>query len=77
MAVTTKPSEAPAMVLQRKPRRVKKLNLTRQKSTAKKGSKTPIKKAGGSKRTRIVRPPISEFGIDAVNLSEKMKNPDN
>jgi hypothetical protein len=63
-------------VVERKPKRVKKMNLTHPQSTAKKGTKKGVKKAVGKKRIKIERPPIAEYGLDAVNLSEKMQNPD-
>jgi hypothetical protein len=63
---------------ERKKKRIEKSNLTQPKSESIKkvkgsGQKNKVK---GS-RTRIERPPISEFGIDAVNLAEQMKNNNN
>lgn len=71
-----KAEESSVAVVERKPKRVKKMNLTHPQSTAKKGTKKGVKKAVGNKRIKIERPPIAEFGLDAVNLSEKMQNPD-
>ncbi len=70
-----KQKEEPELSVERKPKRVKKLNLTSPKSTEKKATKKPAKKTGGAKKTKIERPPIAEFGLDAVNLTEKMQNP--
>jgi hypothetical protein len=71
-----KTEESLVAVVERKPKRVKKMNLTHPQSTAKKGTKKGVKKAVGKKRIKIERPPIAEYGLDAVNLSEKMQNPD-
>ncbi len=71
-----KTEESSVAVVERKPKRVKKMNLTHPQSTAKKGTKKDVKKAVGKKRIKIERPPIAEYGLDAVNLSEKMQNPD-
>ncbi|NBU70573.1 MAG: hypothetical protein EBS53_03855, partial [Bacteroidetes bacterium] len=74
-AAEKKQKEEPVLSVERKPKRVKKLNLTSPKSTEKKATKKPAKKTGGAKKTKIERPPIAEFGLDAVNLTEKMQNP--